>query len=963
MVTTKKLMGLWAVLLLGTGLTACTTDMETDDINLESGIRLTAIHTGDIHSRLLPYDMDLMATDERLGMSQSNEPFGGIARAATVIRKIRSQAQHSIHVDSGDVFQGAPIFNEYHGEVEIYALNYLGMDAFIIGNHEFDDGVANLYDKLSKAQFQILAANYQWKPSQGNEYLPLKDVARPYTIINAQGIKVGVIGMANYSSMSSSTYGDNSLGITVLENIQLVQSYIDLLQNDVNILTMVTHLGLGEDEDVIRKTVGLDVVFGGHLHVVLNPPKIIPDATTSIVDGREIPNPKMVPLVHSGAFMKYVGHFDGVFYPDYIVRPEIYQNEDIQGKIVDENGNVVADQDYGKLRKWDLTLVSHKYTPIPIESNIQEDAELSLLMAPYERELARRLNLRYIVGYAPQTLKRFGTGGNDSPLGNFLADAMMVRQRVEADFGATNSLGIRTDINQGPVTNDQLYNVFPFPNTVSSMTLSGSEVWSLLDYNTYRSMNRGCQSQLQVSGVRYSLDCHTAKRVVDDYLDMGYLFEYQYRVDIFNDLCRKLDPMPSYCEIQYLDPSNKGLDPSMMDRSKNVYNVHFAKNIEFVRGACETDTDCPYNEDGISFCKVIEDTQLGEYKACVERVQPQWFYKFATNNYMAHGGSGFTTLKYNTTQRDTPVELRAVLLDSIEKQTSCYDRCIEDKVQMTRSYFGDQINTILIAQSPNESSVLRTFMESNGMPSYFIDDAFAQLSINDKYKIILNVFDENNENIRQQASFEMQQNPGSCNRLTNCKQDTAEFELRWCKQMYKYSEQEVCLANHDTTIDGTGPGRCAGLSKTTEYEKCLVTAYADVCGKKFYTRDIEECRELAELGMIEGVTGGQCGSYNINGVSESEYSKCADAYLSQSEYSDCAGLSTTSEYDSCVNDAYAKAEGICMEIACFIASTDGRQNPIRPRNENLEDDDEKLNLSNGPAIMEALQAAGYDACY
>ena len=954
MVTTKKLMGLWAVLLLGAGLTACTTDMETDDINLESGIRLTVIHTGDIHSRLLPYDMDLMATDERLGMTQANEPFGGIARAATVIRKIRSQAQHSLHVDSGDVFQGAPIFNEYHGEVEIYALNYLGMDAFIIGNHEFDDGVANLYDKLSKAQFQILAANYQWKPSQGNEFLPLKDVARPYTIVNAQGVKVGVIGMANFSSMSSSTYGDNNLGITVLENIQVVQSYIDLLQNDVNIMTMVTHLGLGEDEDVIRKTVGLDVVFGGHLHIVLNPPKIIPDATKALVDGKEVDSPKMVPLVHSGAFMKYVGHFDGIFYPDYMIRPEIYadekQNNSVDGTLSDG------------MRRWDLTLVSHKYTPIPIESNIEEDAELALLLAPYERELARRLNLRYIVGYAPQTLKRFGTGGNDSPLGNFLADAMMVRQRVEADFGATNSLGIRTDINQGPVTNDQLYNVFPFPNRVSSMTLSGTEVWSLLDYNTYRSMNRGCQSQLQVSGIRYSLDCHTAKRVVDDYLDMGYLFEYQYRVDIFNELCRKLDPMPSYCEIQYLDDSNKDLPLDQMDRSKNVYNVHFAKDIKFVRDSCETDADCAYSEDGISRCEVIEDTQLGKYKACIELVQPQWFYKFATNNYMAHGGSGFTTLKYNTTQHDTPVELRAVLLDSIEKQTSCYNRCIEDEIQKAKSQFGEKINEVLLMDAETQKTALVLLLGMLDYPISIIDDAFMQMSSADKYNTILSLVDED-ERVRESAADKIAENPGSCKRLTNCRQDTAEFELRWCKQMYRYSEQEVCLANADATIDGTGPGKCAGLSKTTEYDKCLAKAYASVCGNKFFTTEIRDCQEEAELGLYEslGVSGHQCAStLDIFGNSESEYSKCVSPFLL--EHPECDGLSTVSEYDSCVSDAYSKAEGICMEIACFIASTDGRQVPIRPRNENLEDI-ETINLSNGPAIMEALQSAGYDACY
>ena len=865
-----------AVLWLASGLAACTTEIETDDIDFESGIRLTVIHTGDIHSRLLPYDMDLMATDERIGMVQANEPFGGIARAATIIRKIRSQAQHSLHVDSGDVFQGAPIFNEYNGEPEIFALNYIGLDAFVIGNHEFDHGVQNLYDKLSKAQFTILAANYQWKNSQGNEFLPLEDVARPYAVVNANGVKVAVIGMANYSSMSSSTYGDNNLGITVLENIQVVQSYIDALKNDVNIMTMVTHLGLGEDEDVIRKTDGLDIVFGGHLHVVLNPPKIIADGH---VDADGNPDPKMVPLVHSGAFMKYVGHFDSTFLPDYMVRPELYE---------------------GKTDKheWDLTLTSHKYTPHPVDSTIADDAELTLLLAPYEMELARRLNLRYIVGYAPHTLKRFGTGGNDSPLGNFLADAMVLRQRVEADFGATNSLGIRTDIIQGPVTNDQLYNVFPFPNSVSSMTLSGSEVWSLLDYNSYRSMNRGCSSQLQVSGVRYSLDCHTAKKVVDDYLEMGFLFEYQYRADAFRRLCTQSSEMPSYClpdeNGHYEYPNVRG----QSDPDKNVYYVHFAKDIKFVRGSCETDADCAYSENGVSSCEWITDTHLGKYKACLEKLQPEWFYKFATNNYMAHGGSGFTSLKYNTTQSDTGVALREVLLDGIEKSKSCLEICIDEAAD-------------------SEKDAVRA-------------------------------------------------NPGKCTTLKNCKEDTTEFETRWCKQLYKYSEQEVCLANADVSLDGTGATRCVGLDKKSTYETCLAENYGAYCRDKFYTRDIEACRIMANIsGTVDAsgnpVPAGLCNETEV----DSAYSRCVDSYLTDPVYVGCAGLDATSEYDKCLDQAAHTAESICMEVSCFLASTDGRQNPIKPHNESLEGQISSgtTSYNNGPAIMEALQAAGYDACY
>lgn len=876
--------------------------METQDLNFESGIRLTIIHTGDIHSRLLPYDMDLMATDERIGMTQANEPFGGIARAATVVRSIRKAAQHSVHVDSGDVFQGAPIFNEFEGEPEILAVNHLGMDAFIIGNHEFDFGASNLYDKLAKAQFSVLAANYLWRNTQGTQAEPLKEIARPYAIINANGVKVAVIGMANYSSMSSITYGDNSLGITVLENVELVQSYLDLLKNEANVLTMVTHLGLGDDEDVIRKTTGLDVVFGGHLHVVLNPPKNIPDATT---DEFGNDTPKMVPLVHSGAFMKYIGYFDGIFYPDYMIRPERYSR---------------CTNGVGECNPHDLTLVSHTYKPIPIEATLADDPDMEFVIAPYEMELARRLDLRKIIGYAPQRLNRFGSNGHDSPLGNFLADQMVFRQRSETDFGATNSLGIRTDVNQGPVTNDQLYNVFPFPNTLTTMTLSGTEVWSLLDYNTYRSMNRGCQSQLQLSGVRYTLDCHTAKSVVDDYLDAGYLFDYQYRVDAFKKLCGdKVVPAtsdtPEYC-IRTDAQGNKWSDYS---------NVHFAKDITFVRGSCEAKDSngkiygdpsmCHYTDaelgagKGITSCEKLTDSETGDHYVCIEMMQPQWFYKFSTNNYMAHGGSGFSTLKYNTTQADTGIELRAVSIDGIEKMTSCYDRCYND---------------------------FCTKFDSDGV---CIESSFPK---KDTHALGYNLY-------------------GECKRLRDCKLDTFEFEKKWCKTLYRYSEQEVCLDKY--AVPGTSTehaAECVGLSKDTDFDLCLKQTYSE-CTMAFNSEDISKC--YMDYEAKQGLCEKQ--GYTL-AKSTSDYSRCADKYLSA--LPQCAGLSTTSEYDTCIADAAVKAETICMEVACFVASTDGRQNSVRPH---TRFDDASAasapvdysSFANGAAIMEALQNSGEDACY
>src|SRR6478609_453182 len=61
---------------------------------------------------------------------------------------IRPQSNRSLWLDSGDCFQGAPVFNEFKGEAEMRSLSLAGMDAAVLGNHEFDLGAKNLFNKI-----------------------------------------------------------------------------------------------------------------------------------------------------------------------------------------------------------------------------------------------------------------------------------------------------------------------------------------------------------------------------------------------------------------------------------------------------------------------------------------------------------------------------------------------------------------------------------------------------------------------------------------------------------------------------------------------------------------------------------------------------------------------------------------------------------------------------------------------
>src|ERR1043165_6568400 len=118
-------------------LASCTVDRKQPNL-VGQDIRLTVIHTADIHSRLFPYTFDPNGFDQGFGLLPQNAPFGGIARISSVVKTIRKDAARSLWLDSGDAFEGAPVFNEFKGEAEFRALSLAGLDGAVVGNHEFD---------------------------------------------------------------------------------------------------------------------------------------------------------------------------------------------------------------------------------------------------------------------------------------------------------------------------------------------------------------------------------------------------------------------------------------------------------------------------------------------------------------------------------------------------------------------------------------------------------------------------------------------------------------------------------------------------------------------------------------------------------------------------------------------------------------------------------------------------------
>lgn len=228
-------------------------------------VKLTILHTNDVHSRIDPFPMD----------GSRNQGMGGVAPRTSLIKKIRSEEANVLLLDAGDIFQGTPYFNFFGGELEIKMMSMMGYDAGIMGNHDFDNGVEGFAKQLPHANFPILNSNYDFRDTA------LEGKTQPYKIFNKGGIKIGVygigielVGLVNELQAGNTKYLDPVKKATEMETFLKQNQKCDLV-------ICLSHLGYKykenkiSDVELAKKTSFTDIIIGGHTHTFLKTPDSI----------------------------------------------------------------------------------------------------------------------------------------------------------------------------------------------------------------------------------------------------------------------------------------------------------------------------------------------------------------------------------------------------------------------------------------------------------------------------------------------------------------------------------------------------------------------------------------------------------------------------------------------------------------------------------------------------------------
>jgi len=228
-----------------------------------SSLKLTILHTNDVHSRLEPFPMD----------GGRNQGLGGVAARTQIINQVRREEEHVLLLDAGDIFQGTPYFNLYKGEPEIKAMTQMGYDACTIGNHDFDAGMENLATQLRHANFPMLISNYDFNGT------PMENKTKPYMIIKKGKIKIGIfgIGIEGHGLIPDNLFGSTKY----LDPIQKANETAGQLKNNerCDMIICLSHLGFQykgsdkvSDEVLAGSTENIDLIIGGHTHTFFDKP-------------------------------------------------------------------------------------------------------------------------------------------------------------------------------------------------------------------------------------------------------------------------------------------------------------------------------------------------------------------------------------------------------------------------------------------------------------------------------------------------------------------------------------------------------------------------------------------------------------------------------------------------------------------------------------------------------------------
>lgn len=458
-------------------------------------LRILAIN--DFHGNLRPSPGGIRINDPEDRARKVMVAAGGAEYMATLMKQLREGHRNTIFVAAGDLIGATPFLSAmFHDEPSIESLSKMGLAISSVGNHEFDEGKAELLRMQNggchpvdgcQGPHPFTGAKFHYLAASTIETATGKSVLPPYEIREFDGVPVGFIGLT-LKGTAGIVSPAGIAGLEFRDEAETVNALMPQLKaRGVEAIVVLIHEGgeptgdytecpgiSGPIVDIVKKfDRAVDIVVSGHTH----------RAYVCDIDGR---------LVTSG----------------------------------DKYGTLVTAIDL-KLDPASRDIVSARAENVIVaNASLAKDPDQTALIEAYDKLSAPIANRP--AGSVTQTLSRIPNEAGESALGDVIADAQLLATRDAKDGGAvialTNPGGIRTDIvpkENGAITFGDVFASQPFRNRLVTMTLTGRQLKDLLEQQW---LDPKRPRILQVSnGFSYAWDAAKplGERVIADRMSLG----------------------------------------------------------------------------------------------------------------------------------------------------------------------------------------------------------------------------------------------------------------------------------------------------------------------------------------------------------------------------------------------------------------------------------------------------------
>jgi len=463
-----------------------------------SSKEIVILHTNDIESVYEP--IQAVWRDDI-------ELIGGISHLARLIDDVRASEEISFLVDAGDIYTGA-LSKKTRGKLPFDLYNAMGYDALNIGNHEFEYNWEPLVEIIPRANFPVLNANIFIEKTG-------ELIAQPYAVLEKSGVKIGLIGVMGIDAFYNTMAPFHRTGLSIKDPTETAQYWADKIRDSVDMIVVLTHQnktapmqtnkesdpsvqrGFDEDYAMAGKLRGVHAIYGGHSDNGLMQPVVHPETGTIIglTFGQGM---------HLG-YTKFM---------------------------INTNTN-------------DVTFIDGYLIPVD-SKKYKAKEETSKLIAEYRKQYPE---LSEVIASMKEASMRLYN--NESTIGNLLTDIM--RKAANSDIAFLNSGAIRADLNAGRVTLEQLINVYPFPDTLSIVELTGAEIRKLIEYSLTLPYGIG-----QISGLKIEFDSSkpAMQRLIEVYVgDLALIDSKTYTIATSKYLAKGGDGYSIFTEGNLIDDS------------------------------------------------------------------------------------------------------------------------------------------------------------------------------------------------------------------------------------------------------------------------------------------------------------------------------------------------------------------------------------------------------------------------